>query len=199
MQVSNISVRIFKMTKIKAGNIETGMYLMHLDKPHKVVKKKFVSPGKGSAFTKTKLENLVTGGVVDYVFKSHDVLDEIEVESREMQFLYTTGDQAVFMDPYNYEQLEVALSVLGTKKDYLVPEIKAYVIIYKDQPLTVIMPMKIEMEVVEAEEAVAGDRSSAGTKPVTMSTGLVVQVPLFIKQGERLIVDTTTGKYVSRA
>lgn len=187
------------MAKIKAGNIETGMYLIHFGQPHKVVKKKFVSPGKGSAFTRTKLENLATGGYVEHVFKSHDVLETINVESREMQFLYQSGDQAVFMEPRSYEQVEVSAKVLGDKINFLVPEIKVYIVFYKNEPLTVNLPPKITMEVIESQDAVAGDRSSAGTKPVTMETGLVVQAPLFIKKGEKLIIDTTEGKYVSRA
>ncbi len=186
------------MGKVKAGNIELGMFIMHCGQPHKVMKKKFVSPGKGSAFTRTKLENLITGGYVDHVFKSHDTVESIEVDSKEMQFLYVSGDQVVFMDPQSYEQVEISKTVLGDKIYYLVPEIKAYIVFYQNEPLTINLPPKISMEVTEAEDAVAGDRSSAGTKPVTMETGLIVQVPLFIKKGERLIIDTVEGKYASR-
>ncbi len=187
------------MSKIKAGNIDKGMFLMHHGKPHRVVKKKFVSPGKGSAFTRTKLQNLETGAIVEFVFKSHDVIEEVEVESRQMQFLYESGEQVVFMDPRSYEQVEVPKSVLGDKVQYLAPEISCYVMVYQGKPMAVSLPPKVEMEVTQAQDAVAGDRSNAGTKPVTVETGLKVQVPLFIKTGEKLVIDTEDGSYVSRA
>ncbi len=187
------------MSKVKAGNIENNMFLIHNGKPHRVIKKKFVSPGKGSAFTRTKLQNLETGAILEHVFKSHDVVESVEVESKEMQFLYRMGDAAVFMDPRSYDQLEVSHSVLDDALNYLVSEVKVYISFYEGKPMAVNLPSKVELVVSEAEEAVAGDRSNAGTKPVTMETGLVVQVPLFIKRGEKLIIDTDTGTYISRA
>ncbi len=187
------------MSKIKAGNIERGMYLLHHDQPYRVVKKKFVSPGKGSAFTRTKLENLETGSFIQHVFKSHDEIEQISVRSREMQFLYASNDKLVFMDPNSYEQIEVSAAVLGNKKDFLAPELKVHLLIYKDRPLAVSLPSRVRMTVAEAREAVTGDRSSAGTKPVKMETGLVVQVPLFIEKGETLLINTENGTYVSRA
>lgn len=187
------------MTKVKAGNIETGMFLMHHGRPHKVVKKKFVSPGKGSAFTRTKLQDVESGAIFEHVFKSHDTVEEVDVESKQMQFLYQSGDQVVFMDPRSYEQVEIPLSVIGEKIDYLVPEMNCYLMFYKGKPLAISLPPKVTMEVIEAQEAIAGDRSNAGTKPVTLETGLTVQVPLFIKKGEKLVIDTETGSYVSRA
>ena len=147
----------------------------------------------------TKLQNLETGAIVEFVFKSHDVIEEVEVESRQMQFLYESGEQVVFMDPRSYEQVEVPKSVLGDKVQYLVPEISCYVMIYRGKPMAVSLPPKVEMEVTQAQDAVAGDRSNAGTKPVTVETGLKVQVPLFIKTGEKLVIDTEDGSYVSRA
>lgn len=167
--------------------------------PHKVIKKKFVSPGKGSAFTRTKLQKLENGAIVEHVFKSHDTVEEVMVESKRMQYLYKNHDQAVFMNPRTYEQVEVPATILGKKVDYLVSEISCYVMTYRGKTLAVTLPPKVEMEVVQAQEAVAGDRSNAGTKPVTMETGLEVQVPLFIKKGEKLIIDTDSGEYVSRA
>lgn len=187
------------MAKVKAGNIDTGIFLMLHGQPHKVIKKKFVSPGKGSAFTRTKLQNLRTGAVVEHVFKSHDTVEEVAVDSKRMQFLYKSGDQIVFMDPRTYDQVEVPAAVLGEKQQYLIAGIDCYVMIYQGEPLAVSLPPKVTLEVKEAQEAVAGDRSNAGTKPAVMETGLKVQVPLFIKRGEKLIIDTDSGEYVSRA
>lgn len=187
------------MAKVKAGNIENGMFLMHNGKPHRVIKKKFVSPGKGSAFTRTKLKNLETGAIIEHVFKSHDTLEEVFVESRQMQFLYRTGEQLVFMDPRSYDQVELSADILGEDVNFMVSEITVFISFYEGKPIGVNLPPKVTMSVVESEDAIAGDRSNAGTKPVIMETGLVVQVPLFIKQGERLIIDTDSGSYVSRA
>ncbi len=187
------------MTKIKAGNIEKGMFLIHFSQPHQVVAKKFVSPARGAAFNRTKLKNLKTGGYVEHVFKSHETVERIEVESKKMQFLYKNDDQLVFMDPHSYEQVDVEAQVLGDKVDYLVPELEVYIMFYQDKALAVNLPAKVTMEVKKAPQAVAGDRSNAGTKAVTMETGLVVQAPLFIEPGEKLIIDTDQGEYISRA
>ena len=187
------------MAKVKAGNIDNGMFLMHNSKPHRVIKKKFVSPGKGSAFTRTKLKNLETGAIIEHVFKSHDTLDEVFVESKQMQFLYRNGDQLVFMDPRSYDQVELSADILGEDVNFMVAEITVFISFYEGKPIGVSLPPKVTMTVVESEDAIAGDRSNAGTKPVTVETGLVVQVPLFIKQGEKLIIDTDSGSYVSRA
>jgi len=187
------------MSKVKAGNIEVGMFLMHNGFPHRVIKKKFVSPGKGSAFNRTKLQNIETGAIFEHVYKSHDAVEEVEVESRQMQFLYKAVDGAVFMDPRTYDQAEITNAVLGNAIDFLVAEMMVYISFYEGRATAVNLPPKVEMTVVESEDAIAGDRSNAGTKPVTMETGLIVQVPLFIKKGEKLIVDTDSGSYVSRA
>ena len=187
------------MSKVKAGNIKKGMYLLHHNTPHKVVHKKFVSPGKGSAFTRTKLKNLKTSAIIEYTFKSHDTVEEVYVKSRQMQFLYKNGNDAVFMDPRSYEQTELPGSIVKEDLDYLVPQMNVHVSFYEEKPIGISLPPKVTMKVEKAPRAVAGDRQNAGTKPVTMETGLVVQAPLFIEKDEKLIIDTETGEYVSRA
>ncbi|MEA2056800.1 MAG: elongation factor P [Patescibacteria group bacterium] len=187
------------MAKIKAGNIEKGMYLLHQNQPYKVVHKKFVSPGKGSAFTRAKMQNLETGAIISYVFKSHDRVDEIYVESKQMQFLYQSGDQVFFMNPQTYKQVSIPKSVVGDQVAYLVAELQVYILFYEDKPMVVRLPPKVTMKVLKANAAVAGDRQNSGTKSVTMETGLEVQAPLFIEQGEKLVISTDTGEYVSRA
>ena len=186
------------MSTIKAGNIKKGTYILHNNLPHYVLKTQFVSPGKGSAFTRTKLRNVKSGSTVEFVFKSHDSAQELDVESKELQFLYNDGDNIVFMDPYTYDQVEVATSFIGEKVGFLVPEMKAYVSFYDEKPMGVSFPPKVKMKVEKAADAIAGDRQNAGKKPVTMETGLIVQAPLFVKTGDTLIVDTETGNYVSR-
>jgi elongation factor P len=185
--------------KLKAGNIKKGMYIMHNGRPHYVTKTQFVSPGKGSAFTRAKIQDISSGSSLDFVFKSHDSVEELNIESKEMQFLYDMGDEVVFMDPRSYEQVNVATKILDGKEKFLVPELNVYIQFFQDKAIGVNLPPKVKMVVEQAEEAVAGDRQNAGKKPVTMETGLVVQAPLFIKKGDVLLLDTATGEYVSRA
>ncbi|MBT4005332.1 MAG: elongation factor P [Candidatus Pacebacteria bacterium] len=187
------------MSKLKAGNIKKGIYVLHNGKPHYVTKTQFVSPGKGSAFTRAKLQNLRSGATIEFTFKSHDSVEELDVESRELQFLYNMDDEVVFMDPRSYEQTNVSVSLLDGKEKFLVPELNVYIQLYEDKAIGVKLPPKVKMEVTEAEDAVAGDRQNAGKKPVVMETGLVVQAPLFVKKGESLLIDTETGAYLSRS
>ncbi len=187
------------MSVVKAGNIKKGMYILYNNVPHYIVKTQFVSPGKGSAFTRTKMRNVFSGSSIDFSFKSHDSIEEVEVESREVNFSYNDGSDVVFMDPRTYEQFTVSANVLGEKVGYLVQDIKIYLTFYQEKVIGVSLPPKVKMTVTEAQDAVAGDRSTAGKKPVTMETGLTVQAPLFIHTGDTLLIDTETGEYVARA
>lgn len=187
------------MATVKAGNIKKGSYILYNNVPHYVVKTQFVSPGKGSAFTRTKMRNVFSGSSIDFSFKSHDNIEEVDVESREVNFLYNDGSDVVFMDPRTYEQFTVSKSVLDEKVGYLVQDIKIYLTFYQEKIIGVSLPPKVKMVVKEAQDAIAGDRVNSGKKPVTMETGLIVQAPLFIRTGDTLLIDTETGEYVSRA
>lgn len=187
------------MANLKAGNIKKGIFILHNGQPHVVSKTQFVSPGKGSAFTRARLRNLKTGATIEFVFKSHDSVEEIEVESREMQFLYLAGDEVVFMDPRSYEQVTIPVALLDGNELFLIAEMKVYIQLYQEKAIGVSLPPKVTMVVDQAEEAIAGDRQTAGKKTVTMETGLTVQAPLFIKKGDKLIIDVETGSYVSRS
>lgn len=186
------------MSTIKAGNIKKGSYILYKEQPHYVLKTQFVSPGKGSAFTRVKMRDMRSGANLEFNFKSHDNIEELDVETKEMQFLYHDGSDIVFMDPRSYEQLTVPARVLDDKALMLTAEIKVYLTIYNEQVIGVILPPKVRMTVTEAQDAIAGDRQNAGKKPVTMESGLIVQAPLFIKTGDTLLIDTETAAYVSR-
>lgn len=186
------------MSTIKAGNIKKGSYILHKDLPHYVIKTQFVSPGKGSAFTRVKMRDMRNGSNLEFNFKSHDNVEELDVETKEMQFLYHDGNEIVFMDPRSYEQLTVPKHVLGDKSLMLTSEIKVYLTVFEEQVIGVVLPPKVRMKVAESHDAIAGDRQTAGKKPVVMESGLVVQAPLFIKTGDTLLVDTETAAYVSR-
>jgi len=183
---------------INGGNIRKGSYIMFKGEPHMVTLTEFVSPGKGSAFTRTKLKSLKTGNVVEFTFKSTESVEEADVQTIEMQYLYQDGSDFMFMNPRNYEQVSVPASVMEEYLPYLLPEQTMYVVFYNDQPIGIRFPNKVTLKVVYAEDAVAGGRVNAPKKKVKVETGYEIDVPLFIKEGEMIVVDTTTGTYVSR-
>jgi len=186
------------MSTIKAGNIKKGIYILYKDLPHFVIKTQFVSPGKGSAFTRVKMRDMRNGSTLEFNFKSHDNIEELDVETKEMQFLYLDGSDVVFMDPRTYEQMTVPGHVLGDKVMMLTSEIKVYLTVYEEKVIGVVLPPKVRMTVADAQDAISGDRQTAGKKPVTMESGLIVQAPLFIRTGDTLLIDTETADYVSR-
>jgi len=186
------------MATIKAGNISKGSYILFKGTPHLVTKTEFVSPGKGSAFVRTKLKNIITMNTIEFTFKSPEPIEDVDVQSREMQFLYQDGEEVVFMDPRTYEQLAVPMSLVEDKVGYLTPELACYVLIYQDKPIGVRVPKNVKLKVTVAEDATAGNRVNAPKKPVTLETGISIQAPLFVKPGDMLSIDTETGQYVSR-
>jgi elongation factor P len=186
------------MQTIKAGNISKGMFIMFRGNPCEVTKAEFYHPGKGSAVNRLKLRNLKTGNTMDFTYKTGEQVEYLEVNSQEMQYLYHDTSEVVFMDPRSYEQVTLPLNLFEGKLGYLTPDIKVYVQMYDDEPLDVALPPKVKLKVTESPDAVAGNRVNAPKKTVVMETGLEVQAPIFIKEGEILIIDTETGEYVSR-
>lgn len=186
------------MSEIKAGNIRKGMYLLFKNQPALVTKTDFMSPGKGSAFMRVKMKSVITGSTQEFTYKSNESVEELEVSSLEMQFLYDDGTDVVFMHPRTYEQAAIPRDLVEDKLDLLTPEISVYILFYEGKALGVSFPPKVKLAVVETEEAVAGNTVGQARKNVTLETGLVVQAPLFIKVGEKLVIDTETKTYVSR-
>ena len=187
------------METVNGGNLRKGMYIDFRGQPHQVTASQFVSPGKGSAFTRAKLRNLMTGNSLEFTFKSTENIGLADVNSRELQFSYIDGDDVWFMDTRSYEQFAVDRGILGNQVGFLVPEAMVYVVFLGEKPIGVNFPPKIKMKVALAEEAVTGDRATAGKRPVEMETGMIVQAPVFIKTGDTLLIDTEDGSYVSRA
>ncbi len=187
------------MSSIRANQLKTGMFISYKGAPHVVVKCEFYFPGKGSAFARTRVKNVKTGNVYEYTFKSSDMVETVDVDTTELQYLYQDGDTFYFMNPRTYDQFEVVKSVFEGKEKYLLPEMKMFFSFYEGQAIGVRFPLKITVKVTEASEASAGNTVNAPKKPVTIETGVEVLAPLFVKQGEMIIVDTETGEYVSRA
>ncbi|GAA4895851.1 elongation factor P [Stackebrandtia albiflava] len=164
-----------------------------------VVKFQHVKPGKGGAFVRTTLKNVLSGKVVDKTFNAGTKVETATVDKRTMQYLYATDDDFIFMDMDTYDQIGVPAATVGDAKNFLLPEAEVTVGIHEGTPLYIELPASVELEVTHTEPGLQGDRSSGGTKPATVETGANVQVPLFITNGEKIKVDTRDGKYMSRA
>jgi elongation factor P len=163
-----------------------------------VVEFQHVKPGKGGAFVRTKLKNVVSGKVVDRTYNAGAKVDIENVDRRDFQFLYRDGDDFVFMDTDTYEQTPVPAGVVGDAANYLLENQSATIAMNNGNPLYVELPASVVLEVTYTEPGLQGDRSSAGTKPATLETGAEIQVPLFLETGTKVKVDTRTGDYLGR-
>ena len=157
-----------------------------------------VKPGKGGAFVRTKMKNLRNGRVLEKTFRSGEKVEEAEVEDKKMQFLYMDGDQLIFMDTETYDQIPFSAEQVGDARKYLKENLDVDVIFWRGSPINIELPSFIEAEVSQTDPGMKGDTASGATKPATIETGAVVQVPLFIKEGEKIRVDTRSGEYVER-
>ena len=163
-----------------------------------VIEFQHVKPGKGPAFVRSKLKNVLTGKVVERTFNAGVKVETASVDKREMNYLYNDGSGYVFMDNQNYEQMMLPAEVVGDAKDYLLENQGAVVAVYEGNPIYVELPASVVLEITYTEPGLQGDRSSGGTKPATVETGLQIQVPLFIEQNVKVRVDTRTGEYLGR-
>ena len=164
-----------------------------------VVEFQHVKPGKGPAFVRTKMKQVLTGKVVEKTFNAGVKVEVAVVEKRDMQYLYKDGADFVFMDTTTYDQITISEATVGDGANYLLENAEVNVAIHEGQPLYVELPASVALEITYTEPGIQGDRSSGGTKPATVETGIDIQVPLFIKQGEKVLVDTRDGSYLGRA
>jgi elongation factor P len=159
-----------------------------------------VKPGKGGAFVRTKLRRIEDGGVMDKTFRAGEKFRPVRTESRKMQYLYDSGDTQVFMDSRDYEQVEISADVVGDAMRWVLPNDEVDVLFVDERPTDVQVASAIDMKVTKTEPGVKGDTASGGgSKPATLESGVTVQVPLFIEEGETVRVDTRSGEYLSRA
>ncbi|MGH9060312.1 MAG: elongation factor P [Acidimicrobiales bacterium] len=184
---------------VSTNDLKNGMTLDLPEGLFSVVEFQHVKPGKGGAFVRTKLKNVRTGAVLDRTYRADEKLEQAIVEKREMQYLYRDGDQYVFMDSTSYDQLPVAETALGSAARFLKESDSAVLQLWSDEVVGVDLPAAVELSVAETEPGVQGDRVSGARKPATLETGLVLQVPLFVNQGDRIKVDTRTAEYLTRA
>jgi elongation factor P len=183
---------------ISTADFRNGSRLQLDGEPYYIVEFQHVKPGKGGAFVRTKLKSYKTGNVLDRTFRSGERLEEPELEERQMQFLYATGDTYTFMDTETFEQFTYEKKQLGENADLLKEDMVAKILVHEHQPIAVELPIFIELKVVDAEPGVRGDTASGGTKPAVVETGATIKVPLYLEIGETIRIDTRTREYVER-
>jgi elongation factor P len=180
------------------NDLKNGMVLNLDGQLWTVVEFQHVKPGKGGAFVRTKLKNVLSGKVVDRTFNAGVKVDTATVDKRSMQYLYREGGDFVFMDMQSFDQIHVLAETVGKAADYLLENQDAVVALHDSTPLYVELPAAVELTVSYTEPGLQGDRSTGGTKPATLETGAEVAVPLFITTGEKIKVDTRSGEYLGR-
>lgn len=181
------------------NDLKNGMVLNLDGQLWTVVEFQHVKPGKGGAFVRTKLKNVLSGKVVDKTFNAGVKVDTATVDKRTMQYLYSDGEDFVFMDMQSYDQILVPASTVGDAASFMLENQEAVVGLHEGAPLFVELPASVVLTVQYTEPGLQGDRSTGGTKPATLETGYVVAVPLFITTGEKIKVDTRDGSYLGRA
>ncbi|PKQ23410.1 MAG: elongation factor P [Actinobacteria bacterium HGW-Actinobacteria-5] len=186
------------MATVSTNDLKNGMVLDIDGQLWTVIWFQHHKPGKGNTVVRSKLKHVLTGKVVDRTFNSDTKVESAQVDRREMQYLYHDGEAYVFMDTDTYDQLNLSEDVVGAAKDYLLENQVATVALHEGNPLYIDLPASVELEITYTEPGLQGDRSTGGTKPATVETGLQIQVPLFISTGEKVKVDTRDGSYLGR-
>ena len=184
---------------IPATQMRPGMIIKHNNDLHLVFSVEHRTPGNLRAFIQAKLRNVRTGSMFEHRFRSGDAIEKINVDEIAMEFLYQDGDNYYFMNTENYEQIYLTREVLGDSVEYLIPNLQIKVEFYDGKAVGIELPQTVEMTVVETEPGLKSATASSVTKPAKMETGLMVQVPPFINEGEKIRVDTAEGSYLSRA
>ncbi len=184
---------------ISVNDLRTGLTIELDGVLYTVVEFLHVKPGKGAAFVRTKLKNLESGSVLERNFRAGERVTRAHIETKEMQFLYSSGDEYFFMDQQSYEQVSLGRDLLDDATLFLKDGMSIHVQFYQGRAIGIELPTFVELEVTQTDPGFKGDTATGGTKPATLETGLVVQVPLFVDQGERIRVDTRTKEYLSRA
>jgi len=182
------------------SEIRKGVVIKHNNDLFVVVEFQHINPGKGAAFVRTRMKSLATGKVIENTYKTSETVEVVSVQFQNMQYLYATGDRFAFMNTTDYEQIEMDGDLVGDDAKYLKEGINCMIGIYEERPVSIQLPKKVVYKVVEAPPAVKGDSASGNvTKEITLDNGLKIQAPIFIKEGEEILVNTETGLYSERA
>ncbi|MBR2186633.1 MAG: elongation factor P [Lachnospiraceae bacterium] len=184
---------------ISAGDFRNGLTLEIEGTVYQIIEFQHVKPGKGAAFVRTKIKDIINGGVVEKTFRPTEKFPSARVDRKDMQYLYADGDLFNFMDPESYEQIAIGKDVVGDAMKFVKENEVCKVSSYNGSVFAVEPPISVELEVTETEPGIKGDTATGATKPATVETGATVMVPLFVNQGDRIKIDTRTGEYSSRA
>ena len=184
---------------ISVNDFKTGLTIEVDGGVHQVIEFQHVKPGKGAAFVRSKLRNLRNGNIQEKTFRGGEKVEKARIENKKMQYLYADGDNHVFMDNQTYEQVELEAAQIDRELKFLQENMDVSIMMYGSEILGIELPTTVVLEVVQTDPGIKGDTAQGGSKPATMSTGLVLQVPLFINEGEKLIINTAEGTYSSRA
>lgn len=187
------------MSTISTSDFHNGLTIEVEDNIWRIVEFQHVKPGKGSAFVRTKLKNLRNGAVQEKTFRAGEKMEQANIETKRMQYLYNDGANYVFMDNNTYEQVEIPEERLEEEKNYLIENMEVSISFFGSETLGVELPKNIALKVESTEPSIKGNTASGGSKPATMETGLVVQVPFFVNEGDTLNINTQDGTYISRA
>lgn len=183
---------------LKAGNINKGMVIMFKGQPHQVMEKSFFNLGRGMGHARAKLKNVKNGNVIRYTFKSEEPVEEVDLDNKKLEYLYHDQENIYFMDPGSFEQLAIDKSVAQDLIRFMKQGDQYQLVFFENKPIGIRPPQKVTLKVLEAEDAVKGDTVTAANKIITLETGFQLKVPLFVKKGDSVIVNTETGQYVSR-
>ncbi|SER16251.1 translation elongation factor P (EF-P) [Gracilibacillus ureilyticus] len=184
---------------ISVNDFKTGLTIEVDGGIWQVMEFQHVKPGKGAAFVRSKLRNLRNGSIQEKTFRGGEKVNRAHIENRKMQYLYASGDTHTFMDTNSYEQTELPASQIERELQFIKENMEVNILSYQGETIGVDLPNNVELTVTETEPGIKGDTASGGTKPATLETGLVVQVPFFVNEGDVLVISTSEGKYVSRA
>lgn len=184
---------------ISVNEFRTGLTVVVEGNLYRVLEFQHVKPGKGAAFVRSKLRNLRNGNVTEKTFRAGEKVEKAMVENRKMQYLYAQGDEHVFMDLESYEQTTLSNAQIEDELNYLLENMELHIQSYQGEMIGVELPNTVTLTVVETEPGIKGDTASGGSKPAKLETGLMVNVPFFVNEGDKLIINTTDGSYVSRA
>nr|WP_106779833.1 elongation factor P [Lysinibacillus timonensis] len=184
---------------ISVNDFRTGLTVLIDGQLYRVMDFQHVKPGKGAAFVRSKLRNLRNGNVQEKTFRAGEKVEKAQIDNRKMQYLYAQGDSHVFMDMESYEQTELSANQITDELKYLLENMEVHIQSYQGEMLGIELPNTVVLEVKETEPGIKGDTATGGSKPATLETGLVVNVPFFVNEGDKLIINTSDGSYVSRA
>jgi len=184
--------------KISTSQFKNGLKIIINDQPCSIIEHEFHKPGKGQAVMRVKFRNLITDKVIDKTYKSGESVEEADILTSEMTYLYSDGEFWYFMNASTFEQIGISEKVLSETKKWLVGQESCAVVVWNDEPISVEAPPFVELLITQSDPGIKGDTVSGATKPAVLETGVTIQVPLFVEEGEKIKVDTRTGEYSAR-